>query len=218
MSKWLRRQMSRGLFPDLVPAGYGLRSDAGHPSPSAPPPAGDPGAPAGQTEGAPGPNAGPPTDDTDTDDGNGVDWKAKAREWERRAKDNKGAAEELEQLKAAQMSEQEKAVTAAKAEGHAEAMKSAGLLLAAAELKSAAKDKGLNIDELSELLKVETFVDDKGAVDSKAIGKAVDALAKIAPAPPAPPGRSGAPLPGGSGGRTTANPSLSNAVAARYGK
>ena len=38
-----------------------------------------------------------------------TDWKALARKWEERAKANKEAAEELEKLKEAQMSEQEKA-------------------------------------------------------------------------------------------------------------
>lgn len=38
-----------------------------------------------------------------------TDWKAQARKWEERAKANKEAAEELEKLKEAQMSEQEKA-------------------------------------------------------------------------------------------------------------
>jgi len=37
-----------------------------------------------------------------------VDWKAKAREWENRAKANKTAADELASLKAAQMTEQER--------------------------------------------------------------------------------------------------------------
>lgn len=50
------------------------------------------------------------------------DWKAKyeemrqhSREWEKKAKDNQTAAEELEKLKAAQMSEQEKAIARAEA-------------------------------------------------------------------------------------------------------
>lgn len=37
-----------------------------------------------------------------------IDWKAKAREWESRAKANKTAADELATLKQAQMSEQER--------------------------------------------------------------------------------------------------------------
>lgn len=37
-----------------------------------------------------------------------VDWKAKAREWERRAKDNKAAADELAELRESQKTEAEK--------------------------------------------------------------------------------------------------------------
>lgn len=37
-----------------------------------------------------------------------VDWKAKARDWERRAKENKSAADELAQIKEAQKTEAEK--------------------------------------------------------------------------------------------------------------
>ena len=37
-----------------------------------------------------------------------IDWKAKAREWETRAKANKTAADELAALKQAQMTEQER--------------------------------------------------------------------------------------------------------------
>lgn len=39
-----------------------------------------------------------------------TDWKAEARKWERYAKENKAARDELDALKAAQMSEQEKLV------------------------------------------------------------------------------------------------------------
>lgn len=60
-----------------------------------------------------------------------VDWQAKyedmrkhAREWEKAAKANKGAADELEKLKAEQMTEQEKAVARAeKAEQQLAALK-----------------------------------------------------------------------------------------------
>lgn len=44
-----------------------------------------------------------------------TDWKAEARKWEARAKENRSAAEELEALKAAQMSEQEKLTARAEA-------------------------------------------------------------------------------------------------------
>ena len=42
--------------------------------------------------------------------GNETDWKAEARTWEKFAKENKAAKEELDALKAAQMTEQEKLV------------------------------------------------------------------------------------------------------------
>lgn len=53
------------------------------------------------------------------------DWKAHAREWEKRAKANAKAAEELEKLKAASMTEQEKAVAAAEKAGRTAAAQEA---------------------------------------------------------------------------------------------
>ena len=54
-----------------------------------------------------------------------TDWKAEARKWEARAKKSEAAETELAELKAAQMSEQEKLVARAdKAEAELEAMKS----------------------------------------------------------------------------------------------
>ena len=51
-----------------------------------------------------------------------IDWKAKAREWERRAKDNKTAADELAAIRESQKSEAEKAADALKtAQAEAEA-------------------------------------------------------------------------------------------------
>ena len=55
-----------------------------------------------------------------------VDWKAKAREWERRAKENKSAAEELNALKEAQKSEEQRLaerLADAEAKAHAAEMK-----------------------------------------------------------------------------------------------
>jgi hypothetical protein len=62
----------------------------------------------------------------------GTDWEAKyreaighSREWEKRAKANSGATEELEKLKAANMTEQEKAVAAAEKAGRTAAAQEA---------------------------------------------------------------------------------------------
>jgi hypothetical protein len=134
------------------------------------------------------------------------------KEFEKELKALRAADEKRQQES---MSETEKAIAQAKAEGHAEATKAAGKKLAAAELKAAAKDEQLNLDDVQDFIKVDLFVDENGDVDSKAIKKAVAAFAKIAPAPA--PGRSGAPLPGGSGGRHHTNPTLDSAVAAHYG-
>lgn len=46
---------------------------------------------------------------------NDIDWKAQSRKWEDRAKANKNAAEELEQLKQEQMTETQKAAAHSKA-------------------------------------------------------------------------------------------------------
>lgn len=49
-----------------------------------------------------------PTNDEEQPQGAPVDWKEMARKWEKLAKQNKGAADELATLKAAQMTEQER--------------------------------------------------------------------------------------------------------------
>lgn len=64
--------------------------------------------------------------------GDATDWEAKyketlahSREWEKRAKANSGASEELEKLRAASMTEQEKAVAAAEKAGRTAAAQEA---------------------------------------------------------------------------------------------
>lgn len=119
-----------------------------------------------------------------------TDWEAKyreaighSREWEKRAKDNKGAAEKLQKLEAASMSETEKAVAAAKAEGAAEVQRAYGLRLAAAELKAAAAAQGVNLDDLGDLIDVSRLLGEDGEVDPKAVKAAVARFAKLAPKP-----------------------------------
>ena len=70
--------------------------------------------------------------------GDGTDWKAEARKWEQRAKDNKSAADELQQLKEADKTEAQKAADrAAEAEKRATEAESRALRL------EVAQDKGL---------------------------------------------------------------------------
>lgn len=125
------------------------------------------------------------------------DWKTEARKWEQRAKENKGAADELEKLRAANMSEQEKAVKAAKDEGRTAAFAEAAPKIAQARLEAAAARAGVDLGDFAEYLDVAKFVDSDGEVDDKAIKAAVAKFSKLAPARG--PGRSGGDM-GGAGG------------------
>lgn len=122
---------------------------------------------------------------TDTDAAGGDDaaelakWKAQARKHEERAKANATAARELEALRASTMSEQEKAVAKARDEGKAEALKTVGAKLAAAELKAAAAGR-LDADQLAaavEHLNLESFLDTDGDVDAKKVAAFIDGIA-----------------------------------------
>lgn len=99
---------------------------------------------------------------------------------------------QAKEMTEAQMSEQEKAVAKARDEGKAEALKAAGMRLAAAEFRAAAAGKIADPAAAVDLVDLSRFVDDDGEPDSDAIAKAVDRLAAGA-APASPNGR----VPGG---------------------
>lgn len=99
------------------------------------------------------------------------------------------AAEEQRQQES--MSETEKAIAKAKAEGMSEAMKTASVKLAAAELRAEAAANGVDLSELGDLIDVSKLLDENGDVDTKAVKAAVTRFAKLAPAP------SGSPRGGG---------------------
>jgi hypothetical protein len=113
----------------------------------------------------------------------GTDWQAQARKWEARAKENSKAATELEQLRTQAMSDQEKAVNAAKTAGYTEALTKANKRLVSAEARALAagakfRDPGdavkfLTLDDIS--------VDEDGNVDASAIKSALEELAKSKP-------------------------------------
>ena len=129
-----------------------------------------------------------------------VDWKALARKWEQRAKENRRAAEELEKLRQERMTEAEKAVAEAERRARAEAAREYGARLARAEFRALAAAKGLNIDsDIFDLVDTSRFVDDEGEIDEAAIKAAVAKLAKLAPKPG---GTSGGDFTGGNGGGT----------------
>ena len=121
------------------------------------------------------------TSDTDV-----KDWKAEAEKWsalakkhEERAKGNATAAKELERVKAAAMSDQEKAVAAAKSAGLTEAQRTTAPRLVRAELRAAAAESGSDPGALNGFLEyadLSRFVTDDGEPDDKAITAAIKKL------------------------------------------
>lgn len=113
-----------------------------------------------------------------------TDWKAEAektlreaRKWEERAKANNNAAKELEQLRKASMSDQEKAVETARNEARTETLRTVGGRLVDAEVRVAAAGRNVDVDALLEGLDRARFLTDDGEPDSKAIAGWVDRVA-----------------------------------------
>ncbi|WP_405543957.1 hypothetical protein OG478_22870 [Streptomyces phaeochromogenes] len=169
-------------------------------TPPAGPPAGSPGSPPAV------PPVVPPV--APATGGDGTDWKAEARKWEDRAKANKTAVDELATLKAANMSEQEKAVSAAEKAGRTAALAEAIPQIAQARLEAAAARAHVDLSEFTEFIDLTKFVGEDGQVDDKAIKAAVTKFAKLAP-PGA--GRSGGDM-GGGGGSGDQNASLDKQI------
>lgn len=107
------------------------------------------------------------------------------KEFEKELKALRAAEEQRAQ---AAMSETEKAIAQAKAEGSAEAKRSYGLKAAALELKAEAAMKGVDLSEVGDLLDVSKFLDEDGEPDAKAIKAAVARFTKLAPKPAGPSG------------------------------
>ena len=106
-------------------------------------------------------------------------WKAQARKHEDRAKANAAAAKELEQVKAASMTEQERAVEQARAETRTATLIEVGGRLAAAEVRVAAAGRFTpeQLDSLLENVDLSKFVTDDGDVDADKVRSFVDGIA-----------------------------------------
>lgn len=127
------------------------------------------------------PEAAQPTEPVDT-----TDYKAEyeklqreARKWEERAKSNSTAAKELEQLRQQSMTEQERAVEAAKAEARSQAFTEIGGRLVEAAVQVAAAGR-LDDDAVTMLLQGldrSKFLDENGEVDKKSVAAFVDGIA-----------------------------------------
>jgi hypothetical protein len=141
------------------------------------------------------------------DDGLGDGGKAalEAERKARRAADKrlKDLEAELDQFRQSQMSETEKAIAQAKAQGRKEALVEATNRLARAELRAVAAGKLADPDDAAALIgDLSEFVTADGDVNTKAMTSAIDALVKAKPYL-APQVAKPAPLPGG--GATPSN-------------
>jgi hypothetical protein len=119
----------------------------------------------------------------------------------------------LTKLQQQGMTDQEKAIEAARAAGKAEAVKDAGLRVAAAEFRALAAGKLADPEAALELLNLAPFVDDDGNVDKKALAAMVEKLAgQFAPA--------GLRIPGGAmgDGKPGGNDDFLRDVLAKSGK
>lgn len=131
-------------------------------------------------------------------------WKALARKHEGQAKANAAAAKELEEFKAAQMSETEKAIAEAEARGRTAATSEVGQKLAAAEIKAALTGVVTDPAAIVEDLNLARYVRDDGEVDDEAVGRLRAKYEGIAGKP----GRPGS-ADGGTRGGTPGPPQLS---------
>lgn len=104
-------------------------------------------------------------------------WKQLARRHEDRAKTNAAAARELETLKAAQMTEVERAVNDAKTATRAEVMREVGATRVEDQVRVAAAGRALDVESLIAGMNPTRFMDDDGQPDVKAIVKWVDTIA-----------------------------------------
>lgn len=122
--------------------------------------------------------------DTDTTDwkAEAEKWKANARKHEDRAKANASAVKELDELRKASMTDLEKAVEAAKAEGFNEGRAQGLGQLVSAKIEAAAAGR-LAPEALAALiggLNVASFIDDDAGVDQEKVTAFVDSIAPAA--------------------------------------
>lgn len=110
-------------------------------------------------------------------------WKALARKNEERAKANSSAQAELDKLREATATEQDKAIAQARKEASTEAAKAFGSRLAEAQFRVAAAGRldGDQLDGLLEVVDLGRFVDENGDPDIEAITAAVSRVAPKAP-------------------------------------
>jgi len=146
-----------------------------------------------------------------------TDWKAEARKWEQRAKENKTAVRELEMARQATMTEAEKAVAEAEQRGRTAALTDFGKRLARTEFDAAAARRNPDVDtgKVLEYLDLSRFVTDDGEPDRKAISAAVERLIPAAQAQTA--GSNGFDL-GNRGGTAASNNPMNELIRRQAGR
>lgn len=106
-------------------------------------------------------------------------WKALSRKNETRFKETSA---ELDQFRQEHMSDAEKAIEAAKAEGRTSALAEVGTRLAEAELRAQAASAGVDLPS-ADFLNMNRFLGSDGSVDEAAVTAFVSSLPKPAGAP-----------------------------------
>lgn len=135
------------------------------------------------------PDTNTPTPETGDVDASGqsetdsTDWKAEAEKWRALSKETEKKAKanltELEQLRQSAMSDQEKAVTQARTEGHAEGLAAGMARVVKAELRAAATGR-MSPEQLGALLEatnLAVFIGEDGDVDETKVARFVDGIA-----------------------------------------
>ncbi len=135
----------------------------------------------------------PAEDDVDDDDhapaeqakGKETDWKAESRKWQDRAKTNRDAAKELDELRKRTETDQEKAVRAAREEARTETLREVGVARAEDAIRFSVGDRlpEKELDELLEDLNLARFLTDDGNVDRKKVGAYVKRITPEGKAP-----------------------------------
>lgn len=119
----------------------------------------------------------------------------------------KAHAAELDKLRAAAMSDQDKAVAEAKAEGRTEALREAGTRIVEATIRAGAAGRSVDVDALLEAVNPAKFLAEDGSVDTAALTAWLNKVAPAAkPVPKVPTGPRGNPPDG--------KPSMSDALRA----
>lgn len=141
------------------------------------------------TDPAPEPAAQPEVEAKPEESTDSTDWKAEARKWEQRAKENKAAAAEFEKARKAAMTESERAVAEAEERGRMSAVTAYGERLARTEwmAEAARRNPGYDAAGALEDLNVAKFIGDDGEPNAKAIAASVARLVPEGFTGPTPP-------------------------------